>query len=233
MWRAMRFQPLLLRQAVRGRNTRRPLWRGCGTTPDSARSALLTLQRADPAVLASDPHLRASLLALHVAVTNHSRQQDGQEEVAQEEELAAITNRDLFLYGLQHGVPFICFGFVDNSIMLLAGDAIDATICVKFGFSTFAAAAMGNTVSNVFGLWGTNTIEAFLARQNLPMHKLTAGHLQMPVVAFTKMMGMVIGTVVGCILGMFPLIWPAEWRLWPADPVEEVRIARRSGRFED
>ena len=43
------------------------------------------------------------------------------------------------------------FGFLDNSIMLLAGDAIECTLAVKFGISTMACCALGNIVGDVRG----------------------------------------------------------------------------------
>ena len=40
-------------------------------------------------------------------------------------------------------VPFVAFGFVDNTVLIYAGDAIDGTVGVAFGLSSLAAAAMG------------------------------------------------------------------------------------------
>lgn len=48
-----------------------------------------------------------------------------------------------------------CFfgkGFMDNFIMILAGDAIDASIGTYFGLSMMASAALGNLVSDVMGI---------------------------------------------------------------------------------
>ena len=47
----------------------------------------------------------------------------------------------LWRLALANGVPFVGFGFADNVIMILAGDAIDASLGVKLGLSTLAAAA--------------------------------------------------------------------------------------------
>ena len=37
--------------------------------------------------------------------------------------------------------------------MIIAGDAIDKTLCVAMGFSSMAAAALGNTLSDVAGVF--------------------------------------------------------------------------------
>lgn len=46
----------------------------------------------------------------------------------------------------------IGFGFADNFIMILAGDVIDNKLGVLFGFSTLAAAGLGNLISDVAGI---------------------------------------------------------------------------------
>ena len=58
----------------------------------------------------------------------------------------------LMLIAVQHGVPFLGFGFIDNAIMILAGDSIDITLGAKFGISSIAAAAIGNIFADVSGL---------------------------------------------------------------------------------
>lgn len=45
--------------------------------------------------------------------------------------------------------------------MILAGDYIEGSIGVYFCLSTMAAAALGNTVSDVFGLWLATYVEQF------------------------------------------------------------------------
>lgn len=39
---------------------------------------------------------------------------------------------------LQRAVPFLGFGFMDNAIMILAGDYIEANIGITLGISTMA-----------------------------------------------------------------------------------------------
>jgi len=125
---------------------------------------------------------------------------------------------DLRIYGFRHSIPFVFFGFFDNFIMIMAGDLIEASICVKFGWSTMCAAAMGNTISDICGLWLGNTVEAQVHRFGLPIPALSDAQKLLPLVQFTKMLGMVAGCVFGCVLGMFPLAWPHQYRLWDSVP---------------
>jgi hypothetical protein len=52
------------------------------------------------------------------------------------------TGRQLGLFGLNVAIPMIGFGFMDNFIMILAGDAIDASIGARLGISMMASAAL-------------------------------------------------------------------------------------------
>lgn len=69
------------------------------------------------------------------------------------------TKSQLFRLALIAGIPFVGFGFVDNAIMLLAGDAIDASLGMKLGISTLAAAGLGNLISDVLGIGAGEMIE--------------------------------------------------------------------------
>jgi hypothetical protein len=55
----------------------------------------------------------------------------------------------LFLAG---AIPFVGFGFLDNAIMLTAGDMIEDNLGAKLGIGTLAAAGLGNMLSDVAGL---------------------------------------------------------------------------------
>lgn len=57
-------------------------------------------------------------------------------------------------------VPFIGFGFLDNFLMIVFGDLIDSTLCVALNFSTMAAAAIGNTISDGAGIWSGQWLES-------------------------------------------------------------------------
>ena len=83
----------------------------------------------------------------------------------------------LLRLSLAIGVPMVGFGFADNAIMIVAGDHIDATFGVKFGFSTLAAAGLGNLVSDVVGIQASTVIDAWATRLGLASSGLSAAQL--------------------------------------------------------
>lgn len=84
-----------------------------------------------------------------------------------------VSAQDLKYVALQFGLPFVGFGFVDNAIMILAGDYIDLTLGVSLGISSMAAAGIGNTISDIAGLGLGNVVEDMCARLGLPNPSLT------------------------------------------------------------
>ena len=74
------------------------------------------------------------------------------------------TNHELMLVALESAIPFVGFGFVDNAVMIVAGDYIDVTFGVVLGISTIAAAGFGNLVSDVMGLGFGGVIETWAAK---------------------------------------------------------------------
>jgi len=138
----------------------------------------------------------------------------------------------LRVYALHHCIPFIGFGLCDNSIMILAGDLIDAKLGVLFGISTLAAAAVGNTCSNVVGLWASGFIESVAHSLGIPEHRLTQEQQDVLSLRILKNTSSIVGIVFGCTLGMFPLLYPEEWRLWEARPPAEVGATTSGTRAE-
>jgi hypothetical protein len=67
--------------------------------------------------------------------------------------------RTLTALGITFAIPAIGFGFVDNFLMIIAGDYIDNSIGVVFGISTLAAAGLGNLVSDWGGIGLQGVIE--------------------------------------------------------------------------
>lgn len=81
-----------------------------------------------------------------------------------------------------HGLPFIGFGFLDNFLMIIMGDWIEGSIGVYFCLSTMAAAALGNTISDVLGLGLAHYVEQFFVYLGLMKEpKMTPTQLKMPV----------------------------------------------------
>ncbi|DAZ98731.1 TPA: hypothetical protein N0F65_006763 [Lagenidium giganteum] len=114
---------------------------------------------------------------------------------------------ELRLVALQYGLPFVGFGFVDNAVMILAGDYIDLTLGISLGISSMAAAGIGNTISDVAGLGLGGVVEDLCARVGLQAPLLTLEQQRLKQTRAAKMMGSVIGVTVGCILGMSPLLF--------------------------
>ncbi len=92
------------------------------------------------------------------------------------------------------------FGFIDNFILVLAGDLIDNTIAQKFGFSTMASAGLGNAISDAVGEMFGGAIAAGILLLTGPAEEESVPTWQIIAVG-------VIGIVFGCIAGMFPLLW--------------------------
>eukprot|EP00927_Polykrikos_kofoidii_P054967 TRINITY_DN49294_c0_g1_i1.p1 TRINITY_DN49294_c0_g1~~TRINITY_DN49294_c0_g1_i1.p1 ORF type:complete len:377 (+),score=79.55 TRINITY_DN49294_c0_g1_i1:55-1131(+) len=104
-------------------------------------------------------------------------------------------------------VPMIGFGFMDNTVMLHAGNAIDTTLGVTFGLSTLAAAACGQVCSDMAGVGFGGFIEAAAAKLGLPEAHLTDEQRATPVVRRIGVLGGMIGVAAGCTLGFVNLLF--------------------------
>ncbi|CAF2917823.1 unnamed protein product [Rotaria sp. Silwood2] len=107
---------------------------------------------------------------------------------------------------LETGLPYIGFGFVDNFVMLVAGETIEAFFGVAFCLSTMAAAALGNAVSDVMGIGLADRIERtcghFLGAFGTKPPKLTTDQWGQRSVQRTQLLSKVICIFVGCLLDM-------------------------------
>ena len=105
---------------------------------------------------------------------------------------SAPTNLQLALVALNASIPFVGFGFLDNFIMITAGDMIDVQLGTTLALSSLGAAALGNTVSDVTGMGVGGIIETGAKRLGLPQAKLSAHQANLSI---TKMAGTLGGTV--------------------------------------
>lgn len=78
-----------------------------------------------------------------------------------------------------NAVPFLGFGFLDNFIMICAGDSIDHLFGTVFCFSTMAAAGFGNTISDVIGIGSAHYIERGCEIMGLRPPKLSTIQMEM------------------------------------------------------
>lgn len=121
---------------------------------------------------------------------------------------APLTPRTLSKIALAVGLPFVGFGFVDNFVMLIAGEEIEALFGARFGLSTLAAAGLGNLVSDVAGLGLADQIEDRSRRTKLGAPVvLSPVDARKGVVRFARVAGSVVGVSIGCLLGMVPLVF--------------------------
>lgn len=70
-----------------------------------------------------------------------------------------------------------------------------------------AAAALGNTFSDVMGIGSAYYVERLVNSIGYEPPRLTPVQLDMPVSRQFGNLGRVIGVTVGCLLGMFPLLF--------------------------
>jgi len=162
--------------------------------------------------LAEDPALNGPLVELKQALERQGATMGGSVSATPPD------TANLTLWALLHGTPYVAFGFMDNALMLLAGDYIDSTWGVSLGVSTMVACGIGNIIGDVCGIFAASPVEvgmsAVAAALRLPMPKLSEGQKCLPIARMYKTMGCVVGVISGCLLGMFPLVWPTEMRLW-------------------
>jgi len=99
------------------------------------------------------------------------------------------------------------FGFMDQTVMVHAGNMIDLTFGVTLGLSTLSAAACGQICSDVAGVTFGGAIESLAARCGLPEPKLSGRQQSLRVVKRVGFAGRVVGVVVGCVLGLTNLLF--------------------------
>lgn len=104
-------------------------------------------------------------------------------------------------------IPMIGFGFMDQTVMLQAGHAIDLTIGVTFGLSTLTAAAFGQVCSDAAGVLFGGTLDNLAKAAGLPRSGLTSVQRALPVVKRVKLAGNLIGVMTGCCLGLLNLLF--------------------------
>lgn len=80
---------------------------------------------------------------------------------------------------LINSLPFVGFGFLDNFTMIIAGDYIEHSLGLIMTISTMAAAALGNTISDVLGIGSAVYVERFVEIIGIRSPDLTPVQLEM------------------------------------------------------
>lgn len=83
---------------------------------------------------------------------------------------------------------------------------LDTTLCVRLGFSTLAAAAWGNLMSDVLGIKLGESIELLASKVTTLQPNLSNSQMTMRKTRRFYYTGCVIGMSIGCVLGMVPLL---------------------------
>lgn len=99
------------------------------------------------------------------------------------------------------------FGFVDQTVMIQCGHAIDCTIGVTFGLSTLTAAAFGQICSDACGVLCGGSLDRLMSLLGLPKANLTNAQRALPITARVKLAGAFFGVVLGCSLGLLNLLF--------------------------
>ncbi|KAI9558488.1 hypothetical protein GHT06_015275 [Daphnia sinensis] len=118
-----------------------------------------------------------------------------------------LTTSQLLHVGIHYSLPFVGFGFLDNFIMILAGDYIDLTVGSMLGISTMAAAGIGNAISDVAGVGSAQFVESFSQKLGIPQPKLEPQQYTFPSTTWAINIGRAVGVAIGCLLGMVPLLF--------------------------
>ncbi|XP_076072475.1 transmembrane protein 65-like isoform X1 [Mytilus galloprovincialis] len=108
---------------------------------------------------------------------------------------------------IHNALPFIGFGFLDNFLMITAGEYIDVTFGALLGISTMAAAALGNLLSDVCGVGSAHYIEVLCSRFGVRGPALKPDQVDMKQTRYSSNTGKAVGVSIGCFLGMFPLLF--------------------------
>lgn len=106
---------------------------------------------------------------------------------------------------LATSIPYVAFGFMDNFLMIIAGEAIDHHLSKVLGLSTLAAAGFGNLISDLAGVAAADTIERKARTVGFKEPILSEKRASKSDVVYARMGGAMAGISVGCIIGMFPL----------------------------
>mmetsp|Transcript_24054 Transcript_24054/g.52077 ORF Transcript_24054/g.52077 Transcript_24054/m.52077 type:complete len:324 (+) Transcript_24054:185-1156(+) len=107
---------------------------------------------------------------------------------------------------LRAAIPMVGFGFMDQSVMLHAGNAIDCTLGVSFGLSTLTAAAFGQFFSDSAGVLFGGALERLATVFGIPSSGLTSAQRALPLVRRLRVLGGLAGVLLGCSLGLLNLL---------------------------
>ena len=142
---------------------------------------------------------------------------------------AEVSAAQLVMHAARGAGSMVGFGFSDNFVMLLAGEAIEAQLGPRFGLYGLAAAAAGNLVADVVGCLTSGTVER-ISEAVLPDPGLSLQQEAQPAARAADTIGQVVGISAGCVLGCVPLLFGVGTTAEEVGTVGTVGAARASKR---
>lgn len=121
--------------------------------------------------------------------------------------VAEPTQRQLRRHFCWQAVPMVGFGFMDQTVLIHAGNAIDCTLGVMFGLSTLTAAAIGSICSMLVGLATGGTVERAAMHLGLPAPGISTAQRALRIVHRVGIAGTLAGALLGCSIGMLNLLF--------------------------
>jgi len=149
------------------------------------------------------------------------------EAAAPQADVGPIPYRDLFLSAFIPSLPWFAMGFIDNSVMLIAGSWLDAKLGAVLGLTALGAAAAGNMLSDVVGAGCASSVEDLVRKMGLPTPNLTAAQRISTKVRTMALIGAMVGVAAGCMAGDFPLLYIDQDKI-----AEEKRQAELKSTFD-
>lgn len=122
-------------------------------------------------------------------------------------EILPPTEEQLRNHFVSNALPMIGFGFMDQTVLIQAGNAIDCTLGVTLGLSTLTAAAVGGICSNASGILFGGTLESLARVAGLPSSNLSPSQRALPKVKRLRLGANLIGILIGCAIGMINLLF--------------------------
>jgi len=120
--------------------------------------------------------------------------------------------KDFLKRFIKKSSKMIMFGFIDNFVMIVAGDYIDQNIAVTFGMSTMAAAGIGNMISDMAGEEAGEALDSAIEKLGLDVEDVSDEEMEAAPrwMRFMDERAGTFGVAIGCIIGMAPLLFKEQ-----------------------
>eukprot|EP00850_Spirogloea_muscicola_P002929 SM000011S19107 [mRNA] locus=s11:904127:906648:- [translate_table: standard] len=117
-----------------------------------------------------------------------------------------LTEKQLLHLTLRAAIGMIGFGFTDNAIMIIAGDAIQNSIGATLNLPTLLSAGLGNAIADLVGTAFREYIEG-VSSNFMPSSRVSPVQMQMKEAWWAETTGASVGVTIGCLLGLVPILF--------------------------